>query len=152
MDLILWRHAEAVDGVPDMERSLTDKGVRQALAMAAWLRPQLPKRWRLISSPARRTRQTAEALSKDVKLVPEIAPGASYPSVLAAAGWPDADGAVVVVGHQPTLGETAAALLADRDMSWSVRKGAVWWISNRTRHEEAQVVLRAVMSPDMLDR
>lgn len=150
MDLILWRHAEAVDGLPDLERSLTEKGVRQARSMAAWLRPQLPKNWRLISSPARRACQTAETLSKDMKLVPEIAPGASYASILVAAGWPDADGAVVVVGHQPTLGETAAALLADRDMSWSVRKGAIWWIVNRVRHEDAQVVLRAVMSPDML--
>ena len=150
MDLILWRHAEAVDSAPDLERSLTEKGLGQARAMAAWLRPQLPKRWRLISSPARRARQTAEALSKDMRLAPEIAPGAGYASILAAAGWPDAEGAVIVVGHQPTLGETAAALLAGRELSWSVRKGAIWWIANRVRNEDAQVVLRAVMSPDML--
>jgi phosphohistidine phosphatase len=150
MDLILWRHADAVDGLPDLDRRLTAKGLAQAQAMADWLRPRLPKQWRLISSPALRARQTAEALSEEMTIVREIAPGASYASVLAAAGWPDAGGTVVVVGHQPTLGETAAALLAGQELPWSVRKGAIWWLSHRVRHEDAQVVLRAVVSPELL--
>jgi phosphohistidine phosphatase len=150
MDLILWRHADAVDGLPDLDRRLTAKGLAQAQAMADWLRPRLPKQWRLISSPALRARQTAEALSEEMTIVREIAPGASYASVLAAAGWPDAGGTVVVVGHQPTLGETAAALLAGQELPWSVRKVAIWWLSHRVRHEDAQVVLRAVVSPELL--
>jgi phosphohistidine phosphatase len=150
MDLILWRHADAVAGLPDLDRRLTAKGLAQAQAMADWLRPRLPKQWRLISSPALRARQTAEALSEEMTIVREIAPGASYASVLAAAGWPDAGGTVVVVGHQPTLGETAAALLAGQELPWSVRKGAIWWLSHRVRHEDAQVVLRAVVSPELL--
>ena len=44
MNLILWRHAEAEDGVPDLERGLTDKGRRQADAAARWLRPYLNSR------------------------------------------------------------------------------------------------------------
>lgn len=150
MDLILWRHAEAVDGFPDLDRKLTAKGAKQAHAMAAWLKPQLPKQWRLIASPALRARQTAEALSSDIEIVRDIAPDAGYASILAAARWPHATGAVVVVGHQPTLGETAAMLLSGKALSWSVRKGAIWWLVNRQRHDETQVVLRAVMSPDML--
>ena len=41
MDLILWRHAEAEDGVgkPDTERELTKRGRKQAERMAEWLRP-----------------------------------------------------------------------------------------------------------------
>ena len=34
MDLILWRHAEAEPGEPDLERALTPKGVKQARRMA----------------------------------------------------------------------------------------------------------------------
>ena len=34
MDLILWRHADAQDGSPDMERALTAKGLKQAELMA----------------------------------------------------------------------------------------------------------------------
>ena len=35
MDLPPWRHAEAVDGVPDSTRELTERGIRQAWAAAA---------------------------------------------------------------------------------------------------------------------
>ena len=31
MDLIVWRHAEAEDGVPDLERRLTGKGRKQGI-------------------------------------------------------------------------------------------------------------------------
>ena len=40
MELILWRHAEAEDGVPDSARELTDKGLKQARVMAEWLKPR----------------------------------------------------------------------------------------------------------------
>ena len=45
MDLILWRHAEAVlerEGLPDLDRALTTKGERQAKRMAEWLEARLP--------------------------------------------------------------------------------------------------------------
>ncbi len=66
MNLVLWRHAEAEDGVPDEARKLTAKGHRQAAAMAAWLDAQLPASRRVLVSPAQRTRETAAAFSGDV--------------------------------------------------------------------------------------
>ena len=45
MDLILWRHAEAVEigeSSQDLERALTQKGERQAQRMAQWLNHHLP--------------------------------------------------------------------------------------------------------------
>ena len=150
MDLILWRHAEAVDGMPDMARKLTAKGEKQAREMAQWLRPRLPKRTRIIVSPAQRTLQTVKALSEDFEILRELAPGASPTAILAAAQWPDQAGAVLVVGHQPTLGMVAATLIAGEPIPWSVKKGGVWWLSHRVRGEQPQVVLRAVVSPDLL--
>ena len=150
MDLILWRHAEAVDGAPDMARKLTAKGVRQAMEMASWLRPRLPKGICVLASPAERTLQTARALTDDFEVVKGLAPGASAAAVLAAAGWPDNESPVLVVGHQPTLGMVAAMLIAGEPIPWSVRKSGIWWLSHRVRGEGPQVVLRAVMSPDFL--
>lgn len=150
MDLILWRHAEAIDGLPDLARKLTPKGAKQAREMAAWLRPRLPKHTRVIVSPAERTRQTATALTEDFETIRSIAPNASPIEILAAAGWPDLKGAVVVVGHQPTLGMVAATLIAGDPMPWSIKKGAIWWLSHRVRGERPQVVLRAIVSPDLL--
>jgi phosphohistidine phosphatase len=150
MELILWRHAEAVDGTPDRSRKLTAKGAKQAQDIAHWLRPRLPKHTRIIVSPAERTLQTARALTENFEIVRDIAPGASPVAVLAAAGWPEHKGAVLVVGHQPTLGLLASMLIAGEEMPWSVKKGGVWWLSHRVRGEEPQVVLRAVISPDLL--
>jgi phosphohistidine phosphatase len=150
MDLILWRHAEAVDGQPDLARELTPKGVKQAKAIARWLRSRLPRQTRIIVSPAARAQQTAAALTDDFEIDRQLAPGAPPTAVLAAAGWPEHRGAVVVVGHQPTLGMAAGLLIAGKPMPWSMKKGAIWWLSHRVRGEHRQVVLRAVMSPDLL--
>jgi phosphohistidine phosphatase len=150
MELILWRHAEAEDGVPDSARKLTDKGLKQAQVMAEWLKPRLPKNTRIIVSPTKRTQQTAAALGDDYETVREIGPSASAKSILAAAGWPDAKGAVVVVGHQPTLGEVAALLMSGDPMGWNIRKGAVWWFSYKKKGDVAEVFLHTSISPDML--
>ena len=110
MDLILWRHAEAEDhgARPDLERELTKHGRKQAETMARWLKPRLPAGCRILVSPSKRTLQTVEPLGIAFDADARVAPDVSAQSVLDAAGWPDAEGAVMVVGHQPTLGEVAA--------------------------------------------
>ena len=150
MELILWRHAEAEDGVPDLARELTDKGRKQAARMADWLNPRLPQDTRILASPAARTLQTAQALGRGVKRVQALAPGASADEVLAAAGWPDSAYPVLIVGHQPTLGQVAMQLLAGRQDDLSMKKGAIWWFQSRERAGQVDVVLRAVAVPDLL--
>jgi phosphohistidine phosphatase len=82
--------------------------------------------------------------------VPELAPGATVAAALAAANWPDSREPVLIVGHQPTLGMIASFLLSGEEAYWSVRKGAVWWLSDRVRESGAAVVLKAVLGPDYL--
>jgi phosphohistidine phosphatase len=147
MQLILWRHADAEDRVPDEARALTDKGEKQAKRMAAWLKKRLPEDARVLASPAKRALQTASALAKRYETLEEIGTGAGPQSVLDAAGWPDAEGTVVVVGHQPTLGQAAALALTGKPAEWSLKKGALWWIESRGRGD---VIARAVVAPDML--
>jgi phosphohistidine phosphatase len=150
MDLILWRHAEAEPGEPDLGRRLTAKGIQQAERVAQWLDHHLPATTRVLSSPADRAQQTAQALKRKFRVDAELAPGAPVAAVLAAAGWPDSREPVLVVGHQPTLGEVAAFLLTDHELSWSVRKGAVWWLSYRVRDGMASTVLKVVIGPDFV--
>jgi phosphohistidine phosphatase len=150
MDLILWRHADAQDSAPDLERQLTDKGRRQAEDMARWLKLHLPKESEILVSPAARAQQTAQALTRAYKTVSEIGPGASYEAVLSEAGWPDQKGAVLIVGHQPTLGQAAAMLLSREPREFSIKKGAIWWLTSRVRGARHEAVLRAAISPDLL--
>lgn len=150
MELILWRHAEAVDGLPDMARALTDKGVKQAERMASFLRSRIPQDTRILVSPAIRAQQTAHALTGHFFTEPAIAPNCSVSSLLNAANWPDDEGCVLIVGHQPVLGEAAALLLCDSQISFGVKKGAVWWLSRRTHEGDYQTNLRLVMAPDLV--
>ncbi len=149
MDLILWRHAEAQDGDNDLTRPLTDKGRKQADTMAAWLRARLPERTRFLVSPAVRAKQTADALKLDYEVIDDIAPGAMGASVLSAAGWPDARGCVLLVGHQPTLGEAASLLLFGETRALSLKKGGLLWLTNRVRGSEPQTMLKAAISPEL---
>lgn len=150
MELILWRHAEAEDGLNDLARELTPKGRKQAAKIAAWLNARLPDECRILSSTAARALQTAQALNRKIETLPELAPGASVAAILKTAGWPgDDDGCVLIAGHQPDLGEVAAHLMGVRG-SLSIKKGGAWWFSSRGRMPGNEVVLRAVIAPDLL--
>ena len=147
MELVLWRHAEAEDGIPDNARPLTAKGKKQAANMAAFLRARLPDGTRILTSPAKRDQQTAQALTRHFTTEPVIAPGASPEDILKAADWPNGEGCVLIVGHQPALGETAALLMTGHADAWGIKKGAVWWFSRRTH---GQTSLRLAIAPDHL--
>lgn len=151
MELILWRHAEALDTLPDATRKLSGRGERQAAQMAGWLKPRLPKNTRILVSPATRSQQTARALEMDFETSRLLNTDGSVADLIAASEWPTGGGAVLVVGHQPTLGQLAALLLSGQEADWSVKKGAVWWFSNRVRDGETQTVLRACMGADLVE-
>ncbi len=150
MDLILWRHADAHPGEPDMQRTLTGKGRRQAAQIAVWLEKHLPDSAKILVSPATRTIETAEVLGRKYKILNELAPGAQAAGHLAAADWPDNRHAVVLVGHQPALGRLASLLLFGEEQELSLRKGSVWWLTNRSREDGHKVALRAVACPEYL--
>ncbi|MDE2370838.1 MAG: phosphohistidine phosphatase SixA [Burkholderiales bacterium] len=153
MDLILWRHAEALEAredIDDMNRPLTPKGERQAHRIANWLNRQLPSSARVMASPARRAQQTADALERKVKTVVALAPDGTVEGLLHAVRWPEAREPVLVVGHQPTLGLAAAYLLSGQPAAWAVRKGGLWWLRARERDGALQVVLHAVVSPELI--
>jgi len=153
MDLVLWRHAEAqewVVGCDDMARSLTSRGEKQATRMANWLDRQLPESTRIFVSPARRCEQTALALGRKFKIRPELAPGASVAQLLELVQWPEAKGTLLVIGHQPTLGQTVAQLIGLNAAECSVKKGAVWWLRNREREAISKTVIVTVQSPEVL--
>jgi phosphohistidine phosphatase len=149
LDLILWRHAEAEDGAPDGARALTARGRKQAKTVARWLTRRLPDDTRILVSPAMRAQETAAALGLAFTTDERIDVGTTAAKVLAAAGWPDGDGTVLVVGHQPTLGRVVALALTGTPIDWSIKKGAVWWLKRRARDGDAEVVLRAVIGPDL---
>jgi len=146
MDLLLWRHAEAEDGSPDAARKLTKHGRDQARRVAAWLKPRLPKRCEILVSPATRTQETAAALGAKFTTSEAFGTGTTAAEVIKAAGWPTRAKAVLIVGHQPTLGRVAAALLSGEEADWQFAKGSVWWL----RYVDGETRLFAVVHPKLV--
>lgn len=149
MDLLLWRHAEAEEGTVDLQRRLTGRGEKQAKAMARWLRENQPRGLRILVSPAVRCQQTAKALDLPFETCRQLGPDACVSDLVAASGWPGDGGSVLIVGHQPALGRMASLLLSGQEADWTIKKGAMWWFTNRVRLGETQTVLRAVIPADM---
>lgn len=151
MDLILWRHAEAQDesaDLADLQRPLTSRGEKQAARVAGWLDRQLPEGTRVLSSPALRCEQTVQHLGRKFKLREELSPGCSPDLLLEVAQWPHARQPMLLVGHQPVLGEVLARLLHMAPGACPVRKGAVWWLRTRERDGQEQTVVVAVQSAE----
>lgn len=154
MDIILLRHADEDEVEAPMKRSLTVRGTKQAQRIATWLSRHGPKHVRVLCGPALAARQTAAALGHPIDLVNSLGPEAQASDLLAAARWPDGgakrNGAVLIVGHQPGLGALASLLLSGSDHAMSVKKGSLWWFSQRKREGNQRNVLRAVITPDLV--
>jgi len=158
MDLILWRHAEAEDlptddqndANADINRPLTARGEKQATRMAAWLDRQLPEGARVFVSPAKRCEQTALALGRKYKLKHELEPGATISHLLELVQWPQGKAPILVVGHQPVLGQAIAQLLGLHASDCAVKKGSIWWLRSREREGVVQTVVVTVQSPEVL--
>ena len=161
MDLILWRHAEAVDVAvkrsdfassagSDMERALTAKGEKQAAKIGAWLDRQLPEGTRIFVSPARRCEQSALALGRKYKVMPELGPQQTSARLLELIEWPHAKTPVLVIGHQPVLGQVVAQLLGLTGGECAVKKGSVWWLRSRGSEGNYKTTVVSVQTPETL--
>jgi phosphohistidine phosphatase len=160
-NIILWRHAEAhdiFDGddivLNDMQRALTEKGQRQATDMAKWLKlhllkPQLPKETMLLCSPALRAYQTADALQHKINIHQALKPNAGLNEVLDCIAQSNARGCLVIVGHQPWLGQLAAHLLGFKDGEVAIKKGAIWWL-RLDKNGQGYYNIHTVQTPGLL--
>jgi phosphohistidine phosphatase len=103
-----------------------------------------------VVSPARRCEQTALVLGRKYKIRPELAPGATPAQLLELVQWPLSKSPILVIGHQPTLGQTSAQLLGLQALDCPVKKGALWWLRSRDRDGHSQTVVVTVQSPEVL--
>lgn len=164
-NLIIWRHAEAHPALAqdlgqgveqDLARILTPKGKQQAKRMANWLNKRLPKDVLVVSSPAMRAFQTAQALKTEVKVIEALKPSASLQQVLAAIENLAANNEtntenLLIVGHQPWLWQLVAKLTAFTAQEISIKKGAVWWLRlNLDDAGKLHYKIVAVQSPSLL--
>lgn len=122
MKIYLLRHGEAARAVRpgpsgDGERRLTPAGIEQVRRMARHMNEQGVRPTRLLTSPLKRAVETADEVSRTLthRLRPEVfeplsnvISGEELCSLVLRDLPPEEE--VLLVGHQPQLGEFAAAL------------------------------------------
>jgi phosphohistidine phosphatase len=112
--LVLLRHAKSAypTGVPDYERPLAERGIREAALAGDWLRANLPPIDAVLCSTATRARETLDRTGIDapVRYVDRLY-GATAGTVIEEINKVSDDvSTLLVVGHEPTTSEVAIIL------------------------------------------
>ena len=164
-NIILWRHAEAVDLIhveseisynntltaeqDDFLRALTRHGQQQAKKMAHWLTQHLPNETNFQCSPALRAFQTADALKYKININQAFKPGISLQQALGEMARLPSEGNLLLLGHEPYLGQLAAYLLGISELEIHIKKGAIWWL-RRLESAPGRYQILTVQTPSKL--
>jgi phosphohistidine phosphatase len=116
--LLLLRHAKSdyPAGVPDHERPLAARGIREAPLAGDWIRANAPTVDAVLCSTATRTRQTLEHTGIDapvdyVDRLYDAVPGTVIDVINGVSSRFDTDvETLLVVGHEPTMSNLALGL------------------------------------------
>jgi len=114
-DLVFFRHGTAADTAPDCDRALTEEGIRKTRASAEGLKKLELPLGKILTSPWLRASQTAAILAEVLMVhapeeLQELAGDGTVHALLDAIGRRHGHG-ILLVGHQPLLGDTVAELL-----------------------------------------
>lgn len=151
LQLILWRHAEAEEGSPDLSRNLTAKGRKQAQKVAQFLQNRLPENREIWVSQANRSQQTAAYLGGDTVILPTLNPDIDAQTLPRLLQTCVDKKVLVIVGHQPWIGDLCAFLLNgnfEHERLWSVKKGAFWWFQVDFVDDDLRCKLKMVLNPN----
>ena len=125
--VLILRHAKSDWGQPglaDFDRPLNKRGFKDAPRMGEVLALYDLVPDRIIASPAKRAKQTAELVAgacgykQSIQWAQNFYGGNSGDLIMALQGLPDPVERAMLVGHNPTMEETASDLLAGESDGW----------------------------------
>ena len=162
MELYFMRHGiAALEDSPgvasDGERPLTPKGIKRMRKAAKGLLSLQVSFDRILTSPLLRARQTAqvvtEVLGAEERLqeIPELAPERSVQELVTRLADYGEEKRILLVGHQPLLGETASFLLSRSKMTGiPLKKGGLCCLEIDDLQSETVAVLHWMLTPKQL--
>jgi phosphohistidine phosphatase len=160
MNLYLLRHAMAVEpGSPafedDSQRPLMSKGITRMKQIAIGMRHMEAEFDLILSSPHLRAKQTAEILAKCYKitdkviLTPSLLPEAPAGQIINEINENHSHFEnIVLVGHQPFLGNLASLLISgDPTLSINLKKGGLCRLSIEQLRQDRCATLEWLLYP-----
>jgi phosphohistidine phosphatase len=161
MILYIVRHAIAVAhgtaGVAEDDRPLTEEGIRKMKKAAIGMRNLGITPEFILSSPLPRARETAEIVQQisakkaSLVLVEALAPGGSRAEVYRKIREHSEAPSIMIVGHQPSLGEIAGEIAwGSTEHYIEMKKGGACAIEIEEGHEVPRGTLIWLMTPALL--
>ena len=157
MQIILWRHGEAEAADIDFDRSFTAKGKQQAQKTAHFINRYFPKQREIWVSPLKRSKETASYLDSKERILEQnfLIPSSPAPIIKAHLYRQKSDTNLIIVGHQPWLGELIFSLVLrgiekNQNKFFELgpfKKGALWWLVL----DKDGTHIKAVLTPDLLN-
>jgi phosphohistidine phosphatase len=154
-ELLLLRHGIAEErdpSLPDGQRALTAAGRRRTAAVLERLLQLNLQCEQLHSSPLLRARQTAElavaaGLAPELQLAEGLAPeGDPWPLLQ----WPTGVKRLALVGHEPDLGDLAAALIGAPPSALVLKKAGIVLLQITAVSPRPRAQLRLLLGPAQL--
>jgi phosphohistidine phosphatase len=163
MDLYLLRHAEAGKRLPaqarDAERSLTAKGKEELEDVARALSRLKIRPDHIVSSPLKRSRETASIVAKALKerdkveIWDELKPEGSKQELYKRLSKLKPESSVLCVGHEPYLSQAINDLMGHQGASRIVlRKSGLARLSIKAFNPKVEGELRWLLTPRLLKR
>jgi phosphohistidine phosphatase len=161
MQLYFLRHADAIDmdGETiscDEERPLSEKGQEQVKKLARTLNQRDIRFDLVMTSPLKRCRETAELLmnhlgrtAAEVNDLDLLAPGGSTKKLMKYLRTLEIEN-VLLVGHNPDVGEHIAYLIGDNEAQIKMTKGALACVNCKTSPRKAEGELLLLVPADWL--
>ncbi|MBI4427517.1 MAG: phosphohistidine phosphatase SixA [Ignavibacteriales bacterium] len=158
MLIYLLRHGDASQdpSLHDSERPLTQLGQQQAETVARFLQRSRTSISTILSSPLQRAREMAAPLQehlgvRNFRITEYLIPGNDVRQVIAQING-DSVESVLLVGHEPLLGELASLLVTTADdLNVEFKKGALALIEAGSPVREAQGVLKWLITAESMD-
>jgi phosphohistidine phosphatase len=161
MNLYLVRHADARPVgeqavTMDAERPLSEDGHRQARAVGQALKRLGITPNHILTSPLRRALETAEEIARVLQLPPgavetcnQLSPGQSSKKLAKQLLKVEADN-LLLVGHEPDVGQHTAWLMGKKKSRVEFAKGAIAYVECNAAPKKGAGVLRWLLTPKLL--
>jgi phosphohistidine phosphatase len=153
-----WSHA----GLADIDRPLNNRGRRDAPLVGRWMGSLAKQPDLVVSSPARRARQTVALLTDafsytgEMRVWEDLYPGSAASSIAALQGLPQRHRHVLLVGHNPNMEELVSGLVSEGALRLKVPTATVILlaanIENWSQLAAGIAELRGMVTPKMLRR
>jgi phosphohistidine phosphatase len=162
MRVIIFRHGPAgkrsiADWPDDAMRPLTDRGEQRTRVAAFGLSRLLPRVDRIATSPLTRAMQTASILKEvyekaEVEMVTALRPGLPARRVIEYLEANAKLDALILVGHQPDLGQIAALLALGGPQGLEIKKAGACSIVFDGEPKPGSGTLEWLLPPKVLRR